>query len=204
MATNGHVESFGFFKRRLIHLFTYASMTQVLTDIESKHLGGKADWGLTSADPLGTTVRKISTNLGERIVIRNSVTYEPKMHPTPATLKRIYAKHTNSFLSRFPNLKGVQMAYNWGGQLAFSLNNVPAFGEIEKGIFTACCQNGLGTVNGTLHGAAVADYAMGIKSKVVDALCLDALPKKLFPEPITRIVATFLIRLGEFKAGAEL
>mgnify|MGYP001162842850 FL=1 len=204
MATNGHVENFGLFKRRIIHLFTYGSMTQALTAKESNILGGKANWGLTSADPLGTTIRKISTTSGDRIVIRNRVTYEPKMHPTPATLKRIYAKHTASFYSRFPNLKDVQMAFNWGGQLAFSLNNVPAFGETEKGLFAACCQNGLGTVNGTLQGAAAADYAMGINSKLANALCLADPPKKLLPEPITRIAANLRIRFGEFKAGAEL
>ena len=204
MATNGHVENFGLFKRRLIHLFTYGSMTRALTAEETKILGGKTDWGLTSADPFGTTVRKISTISGERIVIRNSVTYEPKMHPKLAMLKRIYGKHTASFFSRFPNLKDVQMAFNWGGQLAFSLNNVPAFGEAEKGLFTACCQNGLGTVNGTLQGAAAADYAMGVNSKLVDALCLANPPKKLLPEPITRIGAKLRIRFGEFKAGAEL
>ena len=204
MATNGHAENFGLYKRRLIHLFTYGSMTQVLTAEESKILGGKAHWGLTSADPLGTTVRKISTISGDRIMIRNSVTYEPKMQPTVAALKRIYAKHTTSFYSRFPNLKDVRMAFNWGGQLAFSINNVPAFGETEKGLFTACCQNGLGTVNGTLQGIAAADYAMGVNSKLVDALCMEDPPKKLLPEPITRVGANLRIRFGEFKAGAEL
>ena len=96
------------------------------------------------------------------------------------------------------------MAFNWGGQLAFSLNNVPAFGEAEKGLFTACCQNGLGTVNGTLQGAAAADYAMGINSELIDALCNEDPPKKLLPEPITRIGANLRILFGEFKAGAEL
>ncbi|MDG2356430.1 MAG: FAD-binding oxidoreductase [Paracoccaceae bacterium] len=204
LATNGHVENFGLFKRRIIHLFTYGSMTRGLTPEESKILGGKAHWGLTSADPLGTTVRKISTVSGDRIVIRNRVTYEPEMRPKTAVLKRIYAKHTASFCVRFPNLKDVQMAFNWGGQLAFSLNNVPAFGEAEKGLFTACCQNGLGTVNGTLQGAAAADYAMGINSKLIDALCTEDPPKKLLPEPITRIGANLRILFGEFKAGAEL
>ena len=204
MATNGHVENFGLFKRRIIHLFTYGSMTRGLTPEESKVLGGKAHWGLTSADPLGTTVRKISTISGDRIVIRNRVTYEPKMQPTQALLKKIYAKHTASFGARFPNLKDVRMAFNWGGQLAFSLNNVPAFGEAEKGLFTACCQNGLGTVNGTLQGAAAADYAMGINSELIDALCNEDPPKKLLPEPITRIGANLRILFGEFKAGAEL
>ena len=36
MAVNGHVESFGFFEKRLMHVFTYASMTRKLTEKSKK------------------------------------------------------------------------------------------------------------------------------------------------------------------------
>ena len=41
LAVNGHIQSFGFFKRRLMHIFLYASMTRALTEAEIKRLGGK-------------------------------------------------------------------------------------------------------------------------------------------------------------------
>src|SRR5215831_1278037 len=40
LANNGHVENFGFFRRRLVHIFTFASMTRQLSTAEVKALGG--------------------------------------------------------------------------------------------------------------------------------------------------------------------
>ncbi|MEM9351271.1 MAG: FAD-binding oxidoreductase, partial [Pseudomonadota bacterium] len=71
LAVNGHLESFGFKPRQLMHVFTYASMTRALTEDEVTRLGGNESWGITPADPLGTTVRRISGQGGHRIVIRN-------------------------------------------------------------------------------------------------------------------------------------
>ena len=71
LAVNGHAESFGYFERRLMHVFTYASMTRALTVDEVARLGGAPIWGATPADPMGTTVRRISGVGGDRIVIRN-------------------------------------------------------------------------------------------------------------------------------------
>ncbi|MGB0849202.1 MAG: NAD(P)/FAD-dependent oxidoreductase, partial [Thiolinea sp.] len=60
LAVNGLVQQFGYFARRLMHVFTYGSMTRALTAEECRRLGGEAQWGFTPADPLGTTVRRIS------------------------------------------------------------------------------------------------------------------------------------------------
>jgi len=204
LATNGHVESFGFFKRKLLHIFTYGSMTHALNSGQQKALGGSPEWGLTPADPMGTTVRRSSGPCGDRIIVRNSFTYEPAMRPSGKVLKRIYKTHKTSFGARFPMLKGLGMAYQWGGHLTLSLNNVAAFSEVEQDLFTACCQNGLGTVKGTLHGMAAADFAMGIESPLVKQLMQAPAPRKLPPEPIVWIGAKSRIGWGELLAGKEL
>jgi len=204
LATNGHAESFGFFKRKLVHIFTYGSMTNALSIDQQKTLGGAPEWGLTPADPLGTTVRRFSGQGGNRIIVRNRFTYEPSMRPSERVLKSVYKTHEKSFEARFPMLKGVEMAYQWGGHLALSLNNVAAFSEVEPDLFTACCQNGLGTVRGTLHGMAAADFAMGIQSSLVKQLTEAPAPRKLPPEPIAGIGAKSRIGWGEIMAGKEL
>jgi len=79
LAVNGHLGSFGFHRRRLMHVFTYASMTRALQAAEVAALGGQARWGVTPADPMGTTVRRISGQGGARIVVRNRFTYDPAM-----------------------------------------------------------------------------------------------------------------------------
>jgi glycine/D-amino acid oxidase-like deaminating enzyme len=39
LTVNGHVESFGYFVRRLLHVFTFASLTRQLSDSELQTLG---------------------------------------------------------------------------------------------------------------------------------------------------------------------
>src|SRR5262249_8024550 len=44
LTMNGQVESFGFFRRRLMHIFTFASMTRRLSRSGVKALGGQESW----------------------------------------------------------------------------------------------------------------------------------------------------------------
>ncbi len=204
LAVNGHAESFGFFKRRLMHVFTYASMTRALTAEEVTALGGKPRWGVLPADPMGTTVRRISGTGGDRIVVRNRFTYDPGMEVSEARLRAVAQDHDKSFKARFPMLPDVTMDYRWGGRLCLSWNGVPAFGEIDEGLFSACCQNGLGTSKGTLAGMLAAELAAQGNSPLVAKLLACEAPKRLPPEPLAWLGANARMRWGEWKAGREL
>lgn len=152
LATNGHVESFGYFSRRLVHIHLFASMTRALTEAEVSNLGGDARWRLTPSDPAGTTVRRISGTGGSRIIVRNRVEYTPSLETSEQRIAAFGRSQDQSCRARFPNLSGVEMEYRWGGRLCMSLNEAPAFGELEDGIYAACCQNGLGAAPGDTHG----------------------------------------------------
>ena len=204
LAVNGNIENFGYFNNSLLHIYTYGSITQKLTPDQIKILGGKKEWGITPADPLGTTVRRISGIGGDRIVIRNRFTYNPNMSPNKSILDNVLRSHVKSFSDRFPMLKDIKLTQTWGGHLTLSRNNVAAFGELKPGLFSACCQNGLGTVKGTLHGLAAADLAMGKKTALVEQLLNNPKPKKLPFKPLTKIAVSSRIKLGELLAGKEL
>ena len=204
LAVNGNIENFGYFKNSLLHVYTYGSITQKLTPDQVKILGGKKEWGITPADPLGTTVRRISGIGGDRIVIRNRFTYNPNMSPNKSILDNVLRSHVKSFSDRFPMLKDIKLSQTWGGHLTLSRNNVAAFGELKPGLFSACCQNGLGTVKGTLHGLAAADLAMEKKTALVEQLLNNPKPKKLPFKPLTKIAVSSRIKLGELLAGKEL
>lgn len=204
LAVNGHAESFGYFKRRLLHVFTYGSMTRALNRDEVQTLGGHSRWGVVPADPMGTTVRRHSGTGGDRILIRNRFTYDPGMEVSDSRLTRVARDHDASFKARFPMLTGVEMEYCWGGRLCLSWNNVPAFGEIEEGLYSACCQNGLGTSKGTLSGMLAAELAAQGNSPLVARMLEFDPPKPIPPEPFTWIGANARMRLGEWKAGAEM
>lgn len=203
LAVNGHVESFGHFRKRLIHIYLYGSMTRSLTPGEERTLGGEAIWGLTPADPMGTTLRRIRARDGTRIVVRNGVTWNPARRSGAREVARIGAVHDRTFRARFPMLAAVTMQHRWGGLLCLSRNASSAFGEIEPGLYSACCQNGLGAAKGTLSGMLAADLASGRASDHLDHILSKAPPTRVPPQPFASIGANAVMRWKEFRAGAE-
>ena len=204
LAVNGHLNSFGYAKSRLMHVFTYASMTRALTPQEIGRLGGNPIWGLTPADPVGTTVRRISGKGGDRLIIRNRFTFDPTLEVSPKRIAKIGHDHDASFLHRFPDLSNVTMEYRWGGRLCLSRNNVQIIQELEPGLFSACCQNGLGTAKGTFAGGLAADLALGRPSQALSrALAADA-PARLPPAAIAKLGANLYLRWQERNARGEL
>lgn len=204
LALNGHVESFGYFRRRLVHIHLYGSMTRALTAAETARLGGEARWGLTPADPMGSTVRRISGTGGDRIIIRSRVSYTPSLEIDERRLAEMGGTHDAGFRARFPMLADVEMAQRWGGRLCLSLNDAPAFGEIEEGVYSACCQNGLGAARGTLTGLCAADLAARGNNPMVAELLAEEAPKPLPPAPLDWIGATATLRWKEWRAGREM
>ena len=203
LATNGHIESFGHYRRKLVHVMLYGSMTRVLSEKEAEHTG-EANWGITPSDPSGTTFRKISGSGGARIITRNSVSYTPEMQITASKLASVQKAHETSFSKRYPELESVEQEYTWAGRLCLSRNGVSAFGEIEPGLYSACCQNGLGVARGTLSGMAIAELACGETSERVNSFLEEEALQGLPPSPFDKLGANAFMRWGEFKARKEL
>ncbi len=204
LAVNGHLNSFGFLKNRLMHVFTYASMTRVLKPNESAKLGGKSVWGITPANPMGTTVRRIKAADGDRILVRNRFTFDPSMEVSVERISAVARDHDRAFRARFAILSHVEMQYRWGGRLCLSRNNVNVVKELKPRLFSACCQNGLGTTRGTLSGLLAAELATQMKSDRLERALAAPEPSKLPPRTIAKIGATVLLKWQEMKAGAEL
>lgn len=205
LAVNGHIQDFGHFKGRLMHVFTYASMTAGFKASEfGRNASGAGRWALLPADPMGATVRKITDRQGRgRIVVRTRFTYDPSMQVSASRVEGIAVQQRKSFVARFPDLAAVPMEYSWAGRLCLSLNNVPAFGEIEDGLYSACCENGLGTVKSTLAGVMAVDLATGIRSATLDSYQNHPPPKKIPPEPFAWLGINSVIRWQELRAGRE-
>ncbi|MEM6546263.1 MAG: FAD-binding oxidoreductase [Pseudomonadota bacterium] len=204
LAVNGHLESFGYMARRLVHIHLYASMTRALTESEKRALGGEPRWGLTPADPAGSTVRRIESKAGTRVIMRNSMTYDPGMETSEVRVTRLGRRHDRSLAARFPALAGVEMDHRWGGRLCLSLNDAPVFGEIEEGVFSACVQNGLGTTKGTIAGKLAADLAAQGNDPLVAELLAEDQPTRLPPKPLSTLGAVATMRWRQWWAGREV
>jgi glycine/D-amino acid oxidase-like deaminating enzyme len=198
LGVNGLVQEFGHFRGRLMHVFTYASMTAPFRD-----KAGRDRWALLPADPMGATVRKITGADGSRIVIRTRFTYDPSLEVSEKRVAATAAQQRRSLDARFPDLANLPFDYSWAGRLCLSWNHVPAFGEVEQGLFSACCENGLGTVKSTLAGMMAADLATGTRSEDLDSYRNQPKPSRLPPEPFARLGATAVIRWQEARAGRE-
>ena len=204
LAVNGHIEDFGHFGGQLMHVFTYASMTRALTAGMPGFGGtGAPSWGLLPADPMGATVRKISHGDAERIVIRTRFTFDPGIKVSEGRVARIAGEQRRSFDARFPHLGGLPFEFSWAGRLCLSRNHVPAFGEIEENLFSACCENGLGTVKSTLAGVLAAELATGTPSTVLDEYAAQSRPQRLPPAPLAFVGINAVIRWQELRAGRE-
>jgi glycine/D-amino acid oxidase-like deaminating enzyme len=84
------------------------------------------------------------------------------------------------------------------------LNGVAALGELDEGLYSACCQNGLGTAKGTVAGIISAELAVGAVETLLPDYRPEAEPKKLMPEPLMWLGVNGYLRWKEFRAGREL
>jgi glycine/D-amino acid oxidase-like deaminating enzyme len=203
LANNSHVESFGFFQRQLMHIFLYASISKPMSADQIARLGGDARWSVTPSDPVGTSVRRVSGSSGNRILIRNGSTYRAGMESSKALLNRAGKIHTRKFKERFSMLNDLEMEHRWAGLLCLSKNGAPAFGELDDGVFAACCQNGLGIARGTLQGMGVADLVVNGGSDISAHFLKQPAPQKLPPEPLASIGANAYLKWKEWRSGAE-
>lgn len=204
LAVNGHIEDFGHFQGRLLHVFTYASMTAAYSHDEfSRPVTGKDRWALLPADPMGATVRKITSNGLSRIVIRTKFTYDPSIQVTPMRVAAVAEEQRHSLDARFPELKSTPLEFSWAGRLCLSRNSAPAFGEIEENLYSACCENGLGTVKSTLAGVMAAELASGHHSQVLQSFSQLPGPSRLPPKILTMLGVNSVIRWQALRAGRE-
>lgn len=147
LAVNGAVTAFGHFKKRLMDVFTFASLTRALTEDETRALGGAPFWGVFAADPMGTTVRRISGPLygGTRILVRNRFVLASKASAFEGRpIARIARQQRDSFDNRYPALRHVPMDHVWGGRLCLSKNGATRLERSLRASFPPHARTGWG------------------------------------------------------------
>lgn len=200
LCTNAYAATFGGRPNGLLPVYTFASMTRVLNTDEIKRLGGLQSWALIPADPMGTTVRRLSS---DRICVRNHFVFRPKVQVSESDLGRARALHRRSFERRFPMLENVELEYTWGGPLCLSANGGAFFGRRGDGILEAIGCNGLGLSRGSASGKLIAEYALGHSSDVLQQLLDQPQPPSYLVRPIADVAVGTAIWFKELMAGAE-
>jgi len=211
LANNAFAQNFGFLQRTMLPIFLYASLTRVLTTNEQKQLGGKEFWGVIPADTHGSTVRR---TVDQRILIRNSISFNPDGRPRADCLQKFLKNHRTSFERRFPMLPNVEFEYSWSGALAMAQNHEGFFGQLGSHIYGSLCCNGLGVTRGTAAGTLLADWmAQKIRKKrgtytnscsdLIEFLLASPGPNKVPPQPFLSIGVNATLCWGQWRAGLE-
>ncbi len=200
LAVNGHATSFGLLPRRLMHVFTYASLTR---PFDPAQLGGQRQWAATPALPMGTTLRRISAHEGDRMLVRSRYTFNPNITVSEGAIASAGRLHDRKLASRFPSLRDVGMEYRWAGAMALTWNGVPVVEEVEQGLWLAAGCNGVGATNATANGIVAAEWSVGVTSELGRNFSLAAPPANVPPEPIATIGGKLSLAWKEWRAGDE-
>ena len=200
LAANGFTAALGFLRRRVFPMFTFGSLTRVLSADERTALGGEALWGLVPEEQMGTTVRRTR----DRLLVRNTVHYTAKSAIDATYFQQVCDIHRRSFAVRFPMLRHVDLEYTWGGVMGITLNGNHFFGQLDTNLFAAAGYNGVGVAMGTISGKLLADLAVGADSPLLADMRSLPGPSLIPPEPLLGIAVRSTLKRLTARAKEEI
>ena len=191
VAANYEAPKLGFLRRYLTGSTLSGSFTRALDDDEIAGLGSETQWGLLSLHTGGATVRLTADR---RLCLRNAAEYNGGALLSDTQLSRRQAIHRAGFEKRFPQLAHVPFEYAWSGVEGIIRYSTNFFGRQADNIWLAGGYNGSGLSRGTAFGTALAEYAGGGHSPLIDD-CLAAAPGAWMPpRPFLDIGAYLTVR----------
>jgi glycine/D-amino acid oxidase-like deaminating enzyme len=191
LAANYESAKLGYLSRYLIGSTLSGSFTRVLNDEELASLGSLKEWGILSVHNAGATLR---LTVDRRLCLRNGAEYNAGALLSETQMAARQAIHRAGFEKRFPQLAHVPFEYSWSGVEGISRNGTNFFGRQRDNIYLAGGYNGSGVSRGTAFGAALADYASGGQSPLIDDCLASAPGAWMPPRPFLDIGALLTVR----------
>lgn len=200
--TSAYTPEFGWMRRRIVPVATFASITPPLDDVQWQAFGGRLDWGLTPADIGGTTLRMTQDR---RLFVRNQYDYVGRYGADDPTLDRVRESHRIALIRRWPELANVPFESTWGGVTALARNRVSYFGEMAPNVWSANADNGVGVARGTISGTLLAEMASGIESELLsDMQSVSGMPVQNPPRPFVGIGVKARLRFEAWRSRKEI
>lgn len=165
LATNSFLHTLTPKPSHTVPLTLTGSLTRPLTKPEQASIGNPKDWGILSLHSMGATIRYTSDH---RILIRNTADYTSSCFIGDQKMKLAQAKHLKCLRQRFPSLDEVDFDDTWQGVLCVSRNSTSIFGKVAERIYSAGCYNAAGVSRGTAFGHALAEFALGGSSDLIN------------------------------------
>lgn len=202
LALDSYLEEFGLVKNKQVPIFTYASLSETLSQEEyQKYFANITPYGLTAAHPAGTTIRFTPDR---RIFVRNVLDFLPNLACSEHDLRRAYEQHRLSFEARFPHLQHKKFEFTWGGMLCMTLNHQSIFGEVGQNTFVIGGSNGVGMAKGVYLGYYLADLIAGKNSANLDFILKHNRASFMPPEPLRSIGARLRLWYEQKNAAGDI
>ncbi len=202
LCVDSYLEEFKLVKNRQAPIFTYASLSERLSDEElNKYFKDIKPYGLTSAHPAGTTIRFTPD---KRIFIRNILDYLPELRCSEHDLRRAFEQHRLSFEARFPKLKHKIFDFTWGGTLCMSLNQQGIFGKLYDGVYGIGASNGVGMAKGVYLGHYLADLIANKDSENLRFITNNNKASLIPPDPLKSVGAKIRLWYEQKNAAKDI
>ena len=200
LATNSFLHAMAANSKHTVPLTLTGSLTRPLTKSERTSIGNPVDWGVLSLHGMGATIRYTADH---RILIRNTVEYKGTRVFDDQNMKLSQTMHLKCLRQRFPSLGSIGFDDTWQGVLCVSRNSTSVFGKLTERIYTAGCYNAAGVSRGTAFGHALADYANGGVSDLINDISKYPKLKWMPPRPVLDIAMKSVIWGRKINLGLD-
>jgi glycine/D-amino acid oxidase-like deaminating enzyme len=191
VTANFETNKIGLNKRYIIGSTLSGSFTRKLTREELDSLGSLKQWGVLSLHDAGATVRLTQNG---RLCVRNTAEYNGGRLLSDQILEQRLDHHRQSFEYRFPQLREVPFEFSWSGVEGVSRNFTNFFQNPKKGIYLTGGFNGSGVSKGTAFGTAMAEYASGEQSSLINDCLASSKAEWIPPRPLLDAGVWFTLR----------
>ncbi|MGW0734083.1 NAD(P)/FAD-dependent oxidoreductase [Streptomyces sp. NPDC002851] len=205
LATNVHMDAFPPFRRKVIPVWTYAMVSEPLTDRQLSRVNWAGREGLVEARSLLTCARLTHDN---RVMFAGGpVPYYYGRDKRQRNMNRseVYREIHREFLRFFPMWSDVEFGYAYGGTIDVVRDFAPHFGTIGGNILYGYgyCGNGIAATH--TGGKVLRDLLLGKDSDYSRLLFVDGEqrrpPASFPPEPLLYAGARAMARLMNWKDG---
>lgn len=203
LATNVHMTEFRPFRHKLIPVWTYALMSEPLTDEQLARVAWAGREGMVEAKTFLTCARFTRDN---RLMFAGGPApyfYGGDTRQRNMNRAEVYREIHREFLRFFPMWGDVTFSYAYGGTADVVRDYAPHFGTLGRGILYGYgfCGNGIAATH--TGGKVLRDLVLGKDTEYSRLLFVDDAqrkpPRSFPPEPLLFVGARAASRLMEWK-----
>ncbi|MBX3419022.1 MAG: FAD-binding oxidoreductase [Pirellulaceae bacterium] len=170
LTNNASVTKLGHATNRVFPMQTYIGVFQSPQN-ESSLFGDEPNWGLTSVERVGSSVRRVKDQL---FIRSGAICGFAEGQNSAQQYKEIVDLQRQAMARRFPQNE-LECINVWSGGIGVTANGSQFFGQAGEGLFLSVGYNGHGIAQGTISGQLLVDLALARESELLH--CIQGLPK---------------------------